>query len=292
MGASLEYKRFSVGFVLAALLVTNTHVALADVLPPPPPPPPPPQTPGTNPTPVPTVPTGSGVLDAPPPPPPGVNIEIAPTVPTTKPPTSTTVRPPAASTIEPMPSVLAPPPKPPPGVDVEVPDPETARVPRRPNTPTSNAGPRSNTLPSHRPQDQPQQTTTGGWYGWKSMIGLVPVHALFIAGIVSDEYIPFIPAFIGGVLVTPIAHWAHGNRGRGWLSFGLNIGTMMAGGTFGGITGVPIVLGIWNVIDVAALHHKTEPVRPPNAVNSIWQSIAIVPMMDHGRKGFTLMGQF
>lgn len=118
------------------------------------------------------------------------------------------------------------------------------------------------------------------------------MYGLFIAGIETGESTLFVPAVIGAGFVTPIVHWAHGNKGRGWLSFGLNLGAPTIGAIAGGGNGALIALGLWNIIDVAALHYKKEPAKPPSAATSVLQSIAIVPMLDHGRKGFTLMGQF
>jgi hypothetical protein len=179
---------------------------------------------------------------------------------------------------------------PPPGADDATPEPTPAPV--KPRVRASQPIPESNTRPDYGSADQPRQTTGGGWYGWKSLIGLVPVYGLFIGGIVSDESTLFIPAVIGGVLVTPVAHWAHGNKGKGWLSFGLNFGAPAIGAIAGGGYGALIGLGLWNVIDIAALHHETTPATSPPATASLLQSIAIVPMMGNGRKGFTLIGQF
>jgi hypothetical protein len=124
------------------------------------------------------------------------------------------------------------------------------------------------------------------------LIGLVPVYGFFIGGIASDESALFFPAVIGGIIVTPVVHWVHGNRGTGWLSFGLNIGSMLAGAAAGGAQGAALGLGLWNVIDISALHYEKKPVVPPTYNASILQSIGVVPMIGHGRTGFTLVGQF
>lgn len=124
------------------------------------------------------------------------------------------------------------------------------------------------------------------------MIGLVPVYGLFVGGIVAEESTLFIPAAIGGLLVTPIAHWTHGNRGRGWVSFGLNLGAPMLGLFVAGGYGALAGFGLWNVVDVAALHYERKPAALVNRTPNIVHSWAIVPMMDHGRRGIGLVGQF
>ena len=257
MGTYLEYKRFSAGFVLAALLVTNAPLALADELPPPPPPPP-----EATSIPPPRGSAGSSILEAPPPPPPGVNIELLPAPPPK--PSSSTTKPPAL-------------------------EPKRARSERsRPDT--GDEG-KPNTLPDYRAEDQPRQTGSTKWYGWKSLFGLVPVYGLFAAGIATDEFAVIVPAAIGGVLITPIVHRAHGNSGRGWLSFGLNLGAPLIGVYAGGGYGALVGLGLWNTIDVLALHWEQKVVDSPKKAQG-FPSFAIVPMMDHGRKGIALVGQF
>jgi hypothetical protein len=93
--------------------------------------------------------------------------------------------------------------------------------------------------------------------------------------------------------VTPIVHWTHGNKGRGWLSFGLNIGTQMAGGLLGGPAGSMTGLALWNAIDILALHHAPpKPAMPAQQMPLGIQSFGVAPMIDRDRKGFTVFGQF
>ncbi|MBK9265354.1 MAG: hypothetical protein IPM54_36915 [Polyangiaceae bacterium] len=276
-----EHKRFSVGFVLAAIVSSNASSAFADDLPPPPPPPP-----GANTTPPPPVPSGTGVLDAPPPPPPGVNVEPPPATTSAKPPPP----PPPTSTAPDEPPHLAPPP-PPPGTTPAKKKKRPAQVaPPAPQS-TVDSARYAEIMAKYREDEKPKKPPYTGWYGWKSLIGLAPVYGLFAVGIVTDEETIFIPAAAGAILVNPIAHWTHGNKGRGWLSFGMNFGAPMigfyaTGSGYGALAG----WGLWHAFDVAVLSHASTP-EPPKTALGI-QSFAVVPMMDKDRKGFTIIGQF
>lgn len=146
-------------------------------------------------------------------------------------------------------------------------------------------------IAKHREDEGATKPSSVGWYGWKSLIGLAPVYGLFAVGIVTEEETIFIPAAAGAILVNPIAHWAHGNKGRGWLSFGMNFGAPMigfyaTGSGYGALAG----WGLWHAFDVAVLSHASKPESPKTALGI--QSFAVVPMMDKDRKGFSIIGQF
>lgn len=148
-----------------------------------------------------------------------------------------------------------------------------------------------NTYPDAGPVDAPKPPTESSWYGWKSMIGLTPVYALFVGGIVTREYALFIPGGIGALLVTPVAHWTHGNRGRGWASFGLNLGVPLVGSFVAGGYGALVGLGLWNILDIATLHYEQVPVKPASHATTA-PSFAVLPMLDQKRAGIMLVGQF
>lgn len=122
------------------------------------------------------------------------------------------------------------------------------------------------------------------------MIGLAPVYGLYLGASYGREGLLYVPAFIGGVLVTPIMHWSHGNKRRGWLSFGFNIGTQMIGGAANGADGAMLAMGIWNVIDLAFLHHADDP--PPTKTAKFPSSFSVVPDFRPEYKGLSVVGQF
>jgi len=122
------------------------------------------------------------------------------------------------------------------------------------------------------------------------MIGLAPVYGLYLGGKLGSEELLYIPAFIGGVIVTPIMHWSHGNKRRGWASFGLNIGTQMIGAAANGAEGAMVGLGIWNVLDLAFLHHADDPA--PTTTAKFPSSFAVVPDFRPEYKGLSVVGQF
>lgn len=117
------------------------------------------------------------------------------------------------------------------------------------------------------------------------------MYACYLGGNLGDEELLYIPAFLGGVIVTPIAHWVHGNKRRGWLSFGLNIGAQMFGAITEESEGAMVGLGLWSLIDIGFLHFADPP--PPKVTKtSIPSSFAVVPDVRPGYKGLSLVGQF
>ncbi len=281
MRNSLEHKRFACWFVLAASMMTSP--VLADDLPPPPPPPP-----GVGPVPS-AAPVGTGTLEAPPPPPPGVKIEPTPqAVPTTQTPLPA---PPQAAPTSSVPGLSEPPP-PPPGVE---PPPTKPKRPRKPSlsrptsTPLVNTQ-RTNTSPDYTWKDRANPKTK--WYGWHSLIGVVPLQAMFGAGwAMNNDQLIFIGA-LGSILMSPIVHRANGQDGRGWASLGGNVGSLLIGGLIAEEVGVGIGLVLWTTIDISLLHYKpVPPQEPPKSALGI-HSFAVVPMMEKGRQGLSIMGQF
>jgi hypothetical protein len=122
-------------------------------------------------------------------------------------------------------------------------------------------------------------------------LGLIPAYGFYALSIGTDEEGLILPGAIVGVLAAPVVHWSHKNRRRGWLSFGLNIGTQMIGGAAGDVEGAMVGLGLWSLIDIAFLHYEDPP--PPKVTKtSIPSSFAVVPDVRPGYKGLSLVGQF
>ncbi|MBK9260337.1 MAG: hypothetical protein IPM54_10925 [Polyangiaceae bacterium] len=52
------------------------------------------------------------------------------------------------------------------------------------------------------------------WYGWQSLIGVVPTHLMAAGGLFGGGFWLLIPTVIGGVFTTPIVHggkWEYGS---------------------------------------------------------------------------------
>lgn len=147
-----------------------------------------------------------------------------------------------------------------------------------------------------------QPATTVSWYGWQSLIGVVPTHLMAAGGLFGGGLWLFIPTIIGGVFTTPIVHGVNGNTGRMYLSFGGNVLAPLAGWAIGSavdshswlpILGPWLAAGLWQATDIAFLHYKEKPAARPRKVAGIEiPMFSVAPMMENGRKGIWIMGQF
>jgi hypothetical protein len=76
------------------------------------------------------------------------------------------------------------------------------------------------------------------------------------------------------------------------VNLGLDILAMgMGAGAHRGLD-TSLGLGLGNLLDLAALHYDYALETNRSTATNVWQSMAIVPMMDHGRTGFTVLGRF
>jgi len=141
--------------------------------------------------------------------------------------------------------------------------------------------------------DEPKGAKKVGWYGWKSLIGLGPAYSVLVLGLVTDETTAVFVGGAGAILMNPIVHWAHGNKGRGWLSLGLNIGVPVVGYEVTG-SGYGALAGwvVWHAVDVGLLQRHWAPEATEAKTALGIQSLFVMPMMDKDRKGLTLIGQF
>jgi hypothetical protein len=156
---------------------------------------------------------------------------------------------------------------------------------------------------------EPAYTTKQRWYGWETLIGLaITDGALIGGGAALESGWPIVAGFIMRPFVGPIVHWQHGHVGRGFGSLGLNVGVPFTLGAVGAAaTGdncnrslgclAGFVLGYFigsivaPIIDVAAL--STEKVEVPVEPEALHvQSLTVVPILDKGRTGLGLAGQF
>jgi hypothetical protein len=157
------------------------------------------------------------------------------------------------------------------------------------------------------------------WYGWQLLIGYGVTDLLVVGGIfagIADgnfDGIPLPMIFISGtglvsqVFTSPIIHWARGNVGRGFISFGLNGAVPMLGATFGLLAGsdsaasftgfmVGMSLGLLagRAVDVAVLaFDEVEPSsRAASNTIKLVPSLTLMPIAGPGTAGLGVAGVF
>ncbi|MDC3954336.1 hypothetical protein [Polyangium jinanense] len=150
-------------------------------------------------------------------------------------------------------------------------------------------------------EDRPsKETDARTWYGWQSLIGVIPSHALFaFSTFDNDLEFLMVAGVLGHCLTSPIVHWAHGNVGRGFLSLGLNATLPLAGMALAfetGSTEMLIAAGLitivgWPIVDTVALSYEEAP-KSKDKSTSLIHSFGVVPMIDSDTKGLSLVGQF
>ncbi|MRG91865.1 hypothetical protein [Polyangium spumosum] len=147
---------------------------------------------------------------------------------------------------------------------------------------------------------RPGETAEPQWYGWQSLMGIIPSHGIALLGLTDNDLIPLIYLGAAGhALTSPIVHWAHGNVGTGFLSLGVNIGAPLLGGMIAfetRSTGLLFTMGFltivgWPVVDTLLLSYEDAPKSKDKSARLI-DSFAVVPMLDGDRKGLSLVGQF
>ncbi|MDI3291663.1 hypothetical protein QHF83_50600, partial [Polyangium sp. 15x6] len=150
-------------------------------------------------------------------------------------------------------------------------------------------------------EDRPtKETPDRTWYGWQSLIGVIPSHALFAFGTFDNDLeFLMVAGALGHCLTSPIVHWAHGNVGRGFLSLGLNATLPLAGMALAfesGSTEMLIAAGLitivgWPIVDTVVLSYDEAPKSKDKSAGLI-HSFGVVPMIDGEKKGLSLVGQF
>jgi len=214
------------------------------------------------------------------------------------------VEPPVAPPVAPPAAPAEPPaPKAPPAAS---PPPSYAPVPRPVPSPSLYPGWRLEEDVKRSPE-----TLERNWYGWQTLIGLVPSHLLFTAGALSafssgwrnGSDIMLYGGMLGHVFSSPIIHWAHGKTGMGFGSLALNVATP----TLGFLTilsarsgdlilplGVVSVL-TWPIIDIVAFSSEdpAEAKKDKDVKSALGiHSFGIIPMIEPDRKGLSLVGRF
>jgi hypothetical protein len=132
------------------------------------------------------------------------------------------------------------------------------------------------------------------WYGWQTMIADVAGIAASVGCVKLADSDSVTPAcFTFFVAASPGVHFAHGNPGRGLLSFGLNLGLPLAGGAlgaalsscrgddlcgsaavvYGGLAGLLVAM----TIDAAMAFDDEAPRQPPRRLSWLQPTVSITP---------------
>jgi hypothetical protein len=158
------------------------------------------------------------------------------------------------------------------------------------------------------------------WYGWQLLIGYGVTDLFVVSGVLAGiadgnwDGIPLPMIMLTGtglasqVFTSPIIHWAHGNVGRGFISFGLNgalpvmgagLGFAAGGGDSGAsFTGfmVGVTLGVLGgrAIDVALVAFDYDELVSAAASDTPeWvSSLKLVPIAGPDRAGAGIAGIF
>ena len=228
-------------------------------------------------------------LAAPPPPPPPASAAPPPAAAADPAPPAAPAPDPAAAPTSAPPAPLAAPP----------PAPLGARPPWMQRPPPPGAyGP----YPGWRLEEAPQPGEAGErqWYGWQSLIGIIPSHGMSLLALYDLDLLPLVAVgMIGHSLSSPIVHWVHGNVGRGFLSLGLNIGLpAVSYGIAAEFRSEEMLVGLgllsivgWPIIDTVVLSYEDAPKAKDKSARLI-DSFMVVPMIDGQKKGLSLVGQF
>lgn len=208
-----------------------------------------------------------------------------------------------ASAARAAPPLPPPPPAPPPASAAPAADSAPVAAPPPAPRPTwMQRPPPYGPYPGWRLEEEKRPDETGGpqWYGWQSLIGIIPSHAMAVLGTTdNDLYGLIVAGAIGHSLTSPIVHWAHGNVGRGFLSLGLNTGLPFLGlavGLEARSTGLLVAMGFvtivgWPIVDTVVLSYEDAPKSNDKNARLI-DSFSVVPMIDGDKKGLSLVGQF
>jgi hypothetical protein len=165
---------------------------------------------------------------------------------------------------------------------------------------------------------EPAQLSVRYWYGWQTLTvmgGSTLISVISAAFAAKDgggnAHLEItIPLAISGFMLGgPIVHWAHGNIGKGFISFGMNVGgpllvgataaaatcaTGACRGMFGGLAAIlPGFIGggigllAANIVDVTVLSYDER--RPPRATPVVgWRPISLVPTLELGKERMAL----
>lgn len=208
-----------------------------------------------------------------------------PSEPASQPAADTTVPSPAAPPTSSAVNEPAPPPPTPAASAVEQQRPAPPPAPSWRSTP----GP-SIWGPAAKPQPFIQR-----WYGWQTLIAVGSADTLMAASIPGPLAYAMIIGVPVHIMAGPINHWAHGNTGRGFAALGMNLAPPIVGYLAGGVIGLIPGLFVGPIVDIAFLSTTAERVRHVSAQGApafMPSSMAIVPMIDANRKGFSIVGQF
>lgn len=81
------------------------------------------------------------------------------------------------------------------------------------------------------------EMTEREWYGWQNMLLDLAAVGIFVGGWAADDGNIVGAGYMGYILGGPIIHWAHGNVGKGFASFGVRVGIPLGGFLVGGLFG-------------------------------------------------------
>jgi hypothetical protein len=158
-------------------------------------------------------------------------------------------------------------------------------------------------------------SSDGHWYGWQTLIitgasvTLTP-FTLMTAGVSGA-------VGVGGLVFGgPIVHFAHGNVGRGFTAFGLNLGGAVVGGAigagvgfaasdqgvrdselwiiYGGLVGGLVGITATNIIDAAVLAYDSRGSAGSGMTSRPRKAATFLPTVDigPGRASLGVMGTF
>lgn len=154
------------------------------------------------------------------------------------------------------------------------------------------------------------------WYGWQTLLvdGAALGFTIGVAAVGSETTWAGPVALVGGTtlyaLGGPTVHFAHGNIGKGFLSFGLRVGLpalgMLSGilleqpscsGSWGcGLIGGVVGLGIGGitaiVIDASVVAYDEVPSRPHTRSSAAPGTLMVRPSVSQDHAGLSLHGLF
>ncbi|MDI1448588.1 hypothetical protein [Polyangium sp. 6x1] len=145
------------------------------------------------------------------------------------------------------------------------------------------------------------ETNERTWYGWQSLLGIIPSHGLAVVGVLDhDLYGLIVVGALGHCFTSPIVHWVHGNTGRGFISLGMNAGLPILSSALINVAssadmffGVALLAVVgWPIVDVAVLSYEDPPSKSKEKTAGFIDSFGVVPMIDREKKGLSLVGRF
>jgi hypothetical protein len=175
--------------------------------------------------------------------------------------------------------------------------------------------PHPNSLPAEGDPEEEPDVASGQrkvWYGWQTLLADGAALGFTMGVAIGASEAPV--ALVGGTTLYavggPTVHFAHGNVGKGFVSFGLRVGLpavgMLSGillelatcsGSWGcGLVGGMVGLGAGGitaiVIDASVVAYDKVPTRRSTKTVAAPGMMMVRPHVSHDRAGLSLLGLF